>query len=85
MKEQALISKDELQARRARQEREGDIVKRRPKSSPGMECASCAGRGRTGCTLCNATGLENNWLFQPKKEGGGWGPRGVLLEADDGK
>lgn len=98
-----LINRDELQARRARVEREallsggggamtgagaprqqrGDDAGERRRARRGLSCASCAGRGRVKCTLCKATGLENNWLFQPKAEGGGWGPRGQLLLDDD--
>eukprot|EP00959_Pyramimonas_sp_CCMP1952_P455008 9470870-Pyramimonas_sp.AAC.3 len=37
-------------------------------------CARC---GRVRCPHCKATGIQNNWLFAPAREGErGWGPRG---------
>lgn len=45
--------------------------------SKGVCCSTCEGEGCTKCSACNATGIANNWLFQPAKDPG-WGPRGEL-------
>jgi len=41
------------------------------------ECAVCKGEGLVPCGACKATGIANNWLFQPAKNPG-WGPRGEV-------
>eukprot|EP00878_Enallax_costatus_P011461 GHUV01011965.1.p1 GENE.GHUV01011965.1~~GHUV01011965.1.p1 ORF type:complete len:157 (+),score=27.58 GHUV01011965.1:406-876(+) len=38
-------------------------------------CTHCSKRGRCRCDECKATGLKNNWLWQPAADPG-WGPRG---------
>lgn len=43
--------------------------------SKGERCETCDGEGILACQECNATGIKNNWLFQPAKDPG-WGPRG---------
>jgi len=44
---------------------------------PLRDCEKCARVGRVRCPHCKATGLQNNWLFSPAREGErGWGPRG---------
>lgn len=45
-------------------------------------CKSCFGRGRVACGACEGTGVENNWLYEPARDGG-WGPRGEWLDADN--
>ena len=44
-------------------------------------CKLCAGRGRTPCVTCDATGIENNWLYGPT-ENPGWGPRGAWRDPE---
>ncbi|QDZ25027.1 hypothetical protein HOP50_15g75700 [Chloropicon primus] len=41
----------------------------------GTRCPRCEGDGCVDCGECKATGIRNNWLFQPAEDPG-WGPRG---------